>query len=423
MTIVKQAWQELRSQPVIGAITVTGTALAIFLIMVVVMTGNIKTATIAPESNRNRMLHERHMALCNLNGDGSGSSLLSYRMAKDLFCDLESAEVTTVYSSDPWRASARVAAQKPVKIDMRRTDDNYWKVFDHTFLSGRSYTAEEVASHARVAVISEDIAKKLFGTTDCIGREIFINMFNPVEVIGVVRDVPTVTNFAYSSVWLPLNETGMADSDWFGGLMVTILARDRGDFKAIIDETERRKEIVNTRLKADNRVIADHIVPLDSETIHLARYSNIGPDVKSHRNRKLAVYLILLIIPAINLSSMTHSRLRRRVSEMGVRRAFGCTRSRLTATIISENLIITLAGGIAGFILSAVVTWLMADTLFVNHQLATPDTRVSVGMLLNINTFLIALAACFVLNLLSSGLPAWRAARISPTRAIGGLQK
>ena len=39
--------------------------------------------------------------------------------------------------------------------------------------------------------------------------------------------------------------------------------------------------------------------------------------------RKFIVFLILLIVPAVNLSSMTHSRMVRRREEIGVRRAFG----------------------------------------------------------------------------------------------------
>lgn len=47
----------LRRQPVISTVTVIGTALAIFLIMVMVMVSEVSTASIAPESNRPRMLH------------------------------------------------------------------------------------------------------------------------------------------------------------------------------------------------------------------------------------------------------------------------------------------------------------------------------------------------------------------------------
>ena len=53
----KQAIVQLRQQPVISAITIVGTALAIFLIMLVVMIQQVKVAPFSPESNRDRFLH------------------------------------------------------------------------------------------------------------------------------------------------------------------------------------------------------------------------------------------------------------------------------------------------------------------------------------------------------------------------------
>ena len=49
-----QAWAQLRQQPVMSAVSIAGTALAIFLIMLVVMMQQVKVAPFAPESNRDR---------------------------------------------------------------------------------------------------------------------------------------------------------------------------------------------------------------------------------------------------------------------------------------------------------------------------------------------------------------------------------
>lgn len=420
---IKQIWSEMRSQPVIGAITVAGTALAIFLVMMVVMLNEVKVTPIPPESNRDRVLHEKHMHLRQLDGKDRGSSFLSYKMAEELYCNLESAETTTVYYPNTLRSTARVAGQPIVMVDVRRTDANYWKVFNHTFISGRPFTQKDAENSTNVVVISEDVARRLFGTTDVVGRELQINLFYKKTVVGVVRDVPTICNFAYASIWEPLSSWDYNNSDYFGDLMVTILARDKDNFPTIMDETERRKEIVNTRLKSEDILIADHIKPLVQGAILLARYSNVSPDYEGARRQQLMTYIILLLIPAINLSSMTHSRLRRRVGEIGVRRAFGCTRTRLIYMLLAENFVVTLVGGIIGLILSVLCGLLMADTLFVNHWFATTSTHVGLSHLLRWNTFLFALLFCFLLNLLSSAFPAWRASRINPANAIAGLQK
>ena len=53
----KQALAQLRQHPLISVISIAGTALSIFLIMLVVMLQQVKVAPFSPESNRDRFLH------------------------------------------------------------------------------------------------------------------------------------------------------------------------------------------------------------------------------------------------------------------------------------------------------------------------------------------------------------------------------
>ena len=61
------------------------------------------------------------------------------------------------------------------------------------------------------------------------------------------------------------------------------------------------------------------------------------------------------------------------------------------------------------------------DILFAQPYSATLNApTVDSSILLHPSTFLYALLFCFVLNLLSSGIPAWRASRTSIVNALGG---
>ena len=133
------------------------------------------------------------------------------------------------------------------------------------------------------------------------------------------------------------------------------------------------------------------------------------------------MYLILLIVPAVNLSSMTESRLRRRIAEIGVRRAFGSTRLELMGQIITENLVVTLMAGLLGLLLSVAFAYLGNSILFAQEYSQTlSPPAVDANILLHASTFGWALLFCFVLNLLSSGIPAWHASRTSIVNALGG---
>jgi len=67
---IKQAWTSLRQQPVVSIVSVAGTALAIFLIMLVVMIDQVQYEPFAPESlwsgqNRARNKVRRRFLLLN----------------------------------------------------------------------------------------------------------------------------------------------------------------------------------------------------------------------------------------------------------------------------------------------------------------------------------------------------------------------
>lgn len=114
---------------------------------------------------------------------------------------------------------------------------------------------------------------------------------------------------------------------------------------------------------------------------------------------------------------MTHSRLRRRMTEIGVRRAYGCTRWQIIRDILIENFLITVAGGLLGLILCFFFGIFYSDMIFT--ELATSQsTGLSLSLIFNWQIFAIALIFCFILNILSSGIPAWRASRVDPVAAI-----
>ena len=149
--------------------------------------------------------------------------------------------------------------------------------------------------------------------------------------------------------------------------------------------------------------------------------ANWEPDLKAERRSRFMVYLILLIVPAINLSSMTQSRLRQRVAEIGVRRAFGCTGGEVAGQILAENFIVPLLAGVLGFLLSVLFAYVGNEVLFSQEYSMTLNPPVvDASILIHASTFLWALLFCFVLNLLSAGIPAWRASRMNIVESIGG---
>ncbi len=421
----QQAWVQLRQQPLISGVTVAGTALSIFLIMLVVMTQQVQVEPFAPESNRDRFLHVKWGSITNEAwGDSNSNGPWSVPTLKEIYGRMTTPEAVTFYSVYTLSKPVSLPGQPSTGVDVRETDAQFWHVFDFAFTDGKPFDQATFEAGQPVAVITESVARKLFGTTKAAGKE-FLLAHAPYRVYGVVKDVSTLANTAYGQVWIPYTAGNMAENTWNDGLMgmmsCTILARQRSDFPAVRAEAEKRLEAYNQVIGEDGWKFISRGRPYDQEKNAIASGADVEPDVSQARRSRLITFLILLIVPAINLSSMTQSRLRRRVAEIGVRRAFGCTRGELLGQILGENLIVTLLAGALGLLLSWLFAFLLGDVLFAQGWSSTLNPpAVDASILIHASTFGWALLFCFVLNLLSTGIPAWRASRMKIVEAIGG---
>ena len=122
---------------------------------------------------------------------------------------------------------------------------------------------------------------------------------------------------------------------------------------------------------------------------------------------------VILLVPSLNLCGLSNSRMQQRFSELGVRKAFGATRGVLIRQILNENMVLTLLGGFVGLLFSYLAVYVLRTWLFTNSfNIGTSgDFSLSMGALFSPVVFLLAFAFCFVINMLSAGLPAWMAAR------------
>lgn len=272
-----QAWAQLRQQPMMSAVSIAGTALAIFLIMLVVMMQQVKVAPFAPESNRDRFLHVKSMSISNSNwGDGTSNGPMSVQTARECFQSLKTPEAVTIYTIFPVSTPVSLPGKPAVSVDLRQTDDIFWHVFDFSFINGKPYDKAVFDAGQPVAVLTESVARSLFGTTDVAGRE-FLLSHAPYRVAGVVKDVSTLADCAYGQVWVPYTSTGMDNETWndrhMGMMSCTMLAHSRNDFPAIRQEAERRKSEYNTLIGENGWKLIYRNRPYDQEKNAIAFHS------------------------------------------------------------------------------------------------------------------------------------------------------
>ena len=417
----KQAFYQLRENKLISLVSVIGTALAICMIMVIVLVLEVRTTDCVPEVNRSRSLYMKTMSI-RQKEDMSGNSAngtMSITTAKECFKALTIPEaVTAVSYSSKMRAS--VPAGKTMTVDNLETDDAFWKVFSFDFIAGKPFTAADSESGLAKVVITASIARKLFGTTEVVGRTLQLNLAD-YTIVGVVKDVSKLAVASYAQVWIPYNSTDLPKKSWYdnamGAFRVIILARSKADFPAIREEAEKLRRKYNDGLQRSEVFYRGQP---DDRFAYIYRHWWEELKANDIYLRYAVVILILLIVPAINLSSMTLSRMRKRMSEIGVRKAFGATSNVLLRQIFYESLLLTLIAGVVGVIFSYACTFLLNDFLFSSseNRAQMGETGLSADMLVSPWIFLIAFGFCLVLNLLSACIPAWRVSRMNITDAL-----
>lgn len=422
---IKQALAMLRENKLLSLISILGTALAICMIMVMVITYQLRVKNYSPEDNRDRTMYVRWGGRT-LNGNGYGNGYLSLHTIKECFLPLKTPEAVSFFSPCRNLLASLPGGKEKKDCLMLFTDDMFWKVFNFDFINGKPYTHEKVASGIRKAVITETMARRLYGTTEAAGKTVMIS-YKPYTVSGVVKDVSTIAQTAYAEVWVPYSSIGnmLADDAWAenitGWYHVVILARSAADFDAIRGEVDNRLAHFNSSLKEYKLSLYDQ--PDTQLELMIKGAGALGPDKAKTIVQYLLVILILLLVPAINLSGMTLSQMRNRLSEIGIRKAFGATKSKLLVQILAENMFLTLLGGVVGLVFSYVAiymmrTWLLSSSFGSVFSVFGGTPQLSVAELMNPAIFLYAFLFCLILNLLSAGIPAWRMSRKNVIEAL-----
>lgn len=418
---LKQAFWHLRENPIITWVSIIGTALAICMIMVLVITLQVRLVDAAPEVNRSRTLYAPYMSVKQKGRSDkeSANSSMSVRTGRECFKSLATPEAVTLTNS-PVIVRASIPARQKTAADMMQTDADFWRIFQFSFIHGSAFTQADVDAALPRAVLSAGVARRLFGTTEVTGRTVQLNYVN-FTVTGVVSDVSMLSTAAYAQIWTPYTAGDALLNSWnedtMGPMHAIILARSTDDFPTIRQEVEELRQKYNASLR-DLEVF--YRGQPDTQLAYLYRRWYQEPDVPAVMLRYIVVIFILLLVPAVNLSSMTLSRMRRRMAEIGVRKAFGATGSELMRQVFFENLVLTLLAGLLGLALSYAAAFLLNGFLFGTsyNAMMAGETSLTPGMLLSPWAFAAALGFCLLMNVLSAGIPAWRASKMNITDAI-----
>ena len=421
---LKQAWALLRQNPLFSGLYIAGTGLAIAMTMMVAEIYYVKLAPVYPEENRSRTLYLTNTSFTD--GHSEYQSSLSYSALQDWALHLENAEVISAqYAS--WRFTENAYIQPADRSgdfhpSIKLVDPAFFRIYTFRFLEGNPFTDSDLQSGIRTAVITDDLARRLFGTTQGVVGQSFSLSYIPYRVCGVVQGGSYLTPQSYAQVYLPYtvdDRYRKSQTDLFpyvGSFRLTFLVRDDDQARALQAEVKDVTRRLNQQHKGQWEMNLWE-QPRTHTLSVFQEYPAQDFDFWAKTRYFGLMLLVLLLVPALNLSGMIASRMESRLAEMGVRKSFGAGRGKLLGQVMWENLLLTLLGGLLGLAVAWLALYTGREWLFFlldDYAEAIPDganAYVSGEMLFAPLVFLCAFALCVVLNLLSALLPAWLSLR------------
>ncbi len=403
---IKIALKVLGRRKFFTFISLFGISLTLVVLMVVTaILDNIFTPR-QPESRFDRVLVMYRVKIFGPENSLTGAA--GYGLLDKYVRPLPTAERISFYTGT--ERAVMYHEGKKLETRVRWTDGAYWQILDFKFLEGGPFTHEDDVSAKQVAVISDDMRAKLFGNAPALGKRFELDG-RVFLVVGVVPHASITRVNAFGDIWIP-NHT-QKSPNWKrqhgGSYNAMVQARSRADFPKIRQELAQN---LTHYVPEDPKMFTGVKTSLDTP------FEAFATEVLGEGGRQAAIMravfalaaLLFMTLATMNLVSINLSRIMERASEIGVRKAFGASSLTLIGQFVMENIVLTLIGGLIGFVLSIFALRLLSSTELLPNAIFDINLRIfAYGMLL---------AAIF--GIVSGVYPAWRMSRMQPVNALRG---
>ena len=272
------------------------------------------------------------------------------------------------------------------RCGMQGVSADYFRTMGIQVLQGRGFGTEDRRSGARVAVVSERVARQCWPDESPLHRQLWLDPRSPnatpLTVIGVVGDVQDDwREETRGTVYLPFEQ-------WPEAAMFVMLrtagnpVRQAGAVRSTIRELDRHQPLL--RLKPLRQVVVESMAGL-----------HITSGVLAYMG------LTALCVAAAGIYSVMANSVSQRMREMGIRAALGAPRTELMRLVLGEGLRFTVLGLILGLPLALMVGHWLRHAVF-------GVVALHAGWVVALGALLLAIAglACWV--------PARRASRVDP---------
>jgi predicted permease len=272
----------------------------------------------------------------------------------------------------------------------------YFETIGTPLIRGRDFTAQDTVNSAKVAIVSEKLARSLWpeikNPGEALGRRARVGDPDPIscEVIGVAKDSKnnifnSIDSEPAPTIYCPFTQNYTSSA--------SVVVRASGDPSELIPSVRREVAALDENLPAQD-------LQRLTETTSLATWS-----VRTGAAAMSFFGLIGLALACVGIYGVMSYSVARRTREIGLRMALGAEARDVVKLIVKQGMGLTLIGTMIGLALSVAMTRLIANLLY-GVKAIDPTTFAAVAIFL----ISVALLACY--------LPARKATKIDPMIAL-----
>lgn len=280
--------------------------------------------------------------------------------------------------------------ERSLTAGMNRVSPAFFETLRIPLVQGRLFSEAECHSGARVAIVNEILAKRLWPGKDPIGRRYRGGDSDPwTEVVGIVRGTRSSRLYEADEPYVYVPYHPRLDTN---ALNMAILLTTQNDPKQAIGSVRAAVRALDPSLRPSVRTLEENLEAW------------IAPS-RSGALLSSALGLLGLALACLGLYGVTSFLANQRTHEIGVRIALGASRARILRLMLGQGLLLVAAGLGIGLLGGLVLTKVMGQFLF-GLSPVDPVAFAAVSL------FLTGVAGC------ACYLPARRATKVNPIEVL-----
>ena len=282
------------------------------------------------------------------------------------------------------------------------TDPGFFKIFDFKVLEGDPVEALSTPDNI---VLTESLARKLFGESSPLGKSVNVENQMNFEVKAVIEDLPENTSFNFTA-FLPvkkLEALGWVGDYWQNNSMRTFAMLRQGT--DLTSFNEKHQGFTKKYDKTESKT-SDFLFPMSG--LHLySKFENgesVGGKIELIRMFGI-VSIVVLLIAAINFVNLSTAQSDKRSKEVAIRKISGAGKGMLVGQFLAESILIALTAYVlAIFIVSLSFSWFKD---LVGQEFESPYSQPFF--------WIISVVYVIVTGILAGGYPAFLLSSYKPT--------